>query len=63
MDKKMIELIDSAQTVATLATMIASKAVENDDAKEVAEHYMKDAMRVLWFCRQALADIIRMQDL
>lgn len=63
MDKKMIELIDSAQTVATLATMIASKAIEKDEAKEIATRYMEDAHKELWRCRQALREIIRMQDL
>ena len=63
MDKKMIELIDSAQTVATLATMIASKAIEKDEAKEIAARYMEDAQKELWRCRQALREIIRMQDL
>lgn len=63
MDKKMIDLIDSAQTVATLATMIAAKALEKDEAKEIATRYMDDAMKELWRCRQALREIVRMQEL
>lgn len=63
MDKQMVQLIDSAQTVATLATMIAAKAIEKDEAKEIAARYMDDAHKELWRCRQALREIIRLQDL
>lgn len=63
MDKQMIQLIDSAQTVATLATMIAAKAIEKDEAAEIAARYMDDAQKELWKCRQALREIIRLQDL
>ena len=63
MDKQMIQLIDSAQTVATLATMIAAKAIEKDEAREIAARYMDDAQKELWKCRQALREIIRLQDL
>lgn len=63
MDKKMIELLDSAQTISTLALMIAQKSIGNHDAKEVAQRYMEDAMKELWRTRQALREIIRMQDL
>lgn len=63
MDKKMIELLDSAQTVNTLALMIAMKSNEKETAKEVARRYMDDAMKELWKCRQALREIIRIQDL
>ena len=59
----MIQLIDSAQTVATLATMIAAKAIEKDEAREIAARYMDDAQKELWKCRQALREIIRLQDL
>ena len=63
MDKKMIELLDSAQTISTLSLMIAMKANEKDEAKEIAFRYMDDAMKELWKCRQALREIVRMQDL
>lgn len=62
MDKQIIEMIDSAQTVAVLATVIASKAVNNDHAKETAERYMDDALKEIWRCRQALCEIIKMQE-
>lgn len=63
MDKKMIELLDSAQTINTLSLMVAMKANEKDEAKEIALRYMDDAMKELWKCRQALREIVRMQDL
>lgn len=63
MDKQMIQLIDSAQTVATLSTMIAAKAIEKDEAREIAARYMDDAQKELWKCRQALREIIRLQEL
>lgn len=63
MDKKMLELLDSAQTISTLALMISQKSIGNDDAKEVALRYIDDAMKELWRTRQALREIIRMQDL
>lgn len=59
----MIQLIDSAQTVATLSTMIAAKAIEKDEAREIAARYMDDAQKELWKCRQALREIIRLQEL
>lgn len=63
MDKKMIELLDSAQTISTLTLMMAMNANKKDKAKEVALRYMDDAMKELWKCRQALREIIRLQDL
>lgn len=63
MDEKMIELLDSAHTISTLALMISQKSIGNHDAKEVAQRYMEDAMKELWRTRQALRDIIRIQDL
>lgn len=63
MDEKIIELLDSAQTISTLALMIAQKSIVNHDAKEVAQRYMDDAMKELWRTRQALREIIRIQDL
>lgn len=63
MDNKMIEMLDSAQTISTLALMIAMKANEKEEAKEAALRYMDDAMKELWKCRQALREIIRVQDL
>lgn len=63
MDKKMIEMLDSAQTISTLSLMIAQKSIDNNNAKEVAQRYMNDAMKELWRTRQALREIIRIQDL
>lgn len=63
MDEKMIELLDSAHTISTLALMIAQKSIGNHDAKEVAQRYMENAMKELWRTRQALREIIRIQDL
>lgn len=63
MDEKMIELLDSAHTISTLALMIVQKSIGNHDAKEVAQRYMEDAMKELWRTRQALREIIRIQDL
>lgn len=63
MDEKMIELLDSAHTISTLALMMAMNANKKDKAKEVALRYMDDAMKELWKCRQALREIIRLQDL
>ena len=63
MDKKMIELLDSAQTISTLSLMIAMKANEKEEAKEIASRYMDDAMKELWRTRQVLREIVRMQDL
>ena len=40
MDKKMIEMLDSAQTISTLSLMIAMKANEKEEAKEIALRYM-----------------------
>lgn len=63
MDKKMIELLDSASTISTLMLKIAMKANEKGEAKEIALRYMDDAMKEIWKCRQALREIIRLQDL
>lgn len=63
MDKKVIELLDSAQTISTLSLMIAMKANEKEESKEIASRYMDDAMKELWKCRQTLREIVRMQDL
>ena len=63
MDEKTIELIDSAHTISTLALMITQKSISNNDAKEVAQRYMEDALKELWRTRQALREIIRIQDL
>lgn len=63
MDKKMIELLDSAQTISTLSLMIAMKANEKEEAKEVALRYIEDAKKDLWKCRQALRAIVTIQDL
>ena len=63
MDKKMIEMLDSAQTISTLSLMIAMKANEKDESKEIASRYMDDVMKELWKCRQTLREIVRMQDL
>lgn len=62
MDKKMIEMLDSAQTISTLSLMIAMKANEKEEAKEIALRYMENAMKELWNCRQALRAIVQMQD-
>lgn len=63
MDEKMIALLDSAQTLSTLALMIAQKSINNDHAKEVALYYMDAAGKEIWKARQALREIIRLQDL
>lgn len=63
MDKRIIELLDSAQTISTLTLMIAMKANEKEEAKEIASRYMDDAMKELWRTRQVLREIVRMQDL
>lgn len=63
MDKKMIEMLDSAQTISTLTLMIAMKANEKEEAKEVALRYMEDVMKDLWRCRQALRAIVTIQEL
>lgn len=63
MDKKIIEMLDSAQTISTLSLMIAMKSNEKEEAKEIALRYMEDAMKELWRCRQALREIVRIQDL
>lgn len=63
MDKRIIELLDSAQTISTLTLMVAMKANEKEEAKEIALRYMDDAMKELWKTRQALREIVRMQDL
>lgn len=63
MDKKMIKLLDSAQTISTLSLMIAMNANKKDEAQEIALRYMDDAMKELWECRQVLRAIIRLQDL
>lgn len=62
MDKKVIELLDSAQTLSTLALMIAQRAINNDDAKEVALNYMDDAVKEIWEAHKTLREILRVQD-
>lgn len=62
MDKKVIELLDSALTLSTLALMIAQRAINNDEAKEVALNYMDDAVKEIWEAHQTLREILRVQD-
>lgn len=58
MTKKVIELLDSVKILSMLALMIAQKSIGNDQAQEV----MDDALKELRKSRQALSEIIRVQD-
>lgn len=58
MTKKVIELLDSVKILSMLALMIVQKSIGNDQAQEVIE----DALKEVWKARQALSEIIRVQD-
>lgn len=60
MDKKYLELLDSIQAAANLALAIAMNSVDHKK-KEVSDRYLDDLMKDIWRTRQALCEVMKMQ--
>ena len=60
MDKKYLDLLDSIQAAANLALAITMNCTDLR-MKETADHYLDDLMKEIWRTRQALCEVLKMQ--
>ena len=60
MDKKYLDLLDSIQAAANLALAITMNSVDVNK-KEVSDRYLDDLMKEIWRTRQALSEVMKMQ--
>jgi hypothetical protein len=60
MDKKYLELLDSVQAAANLALAITMYCTD-ERKKEIADRYIEDLMKEVWRTRQALSEVLKMQ--
>lgn len=60
MDKKYIDLLDSVQAAANLALAITMYCTD-ERKKEISDHYIDDLMKEVWRTRQALSEVLKMQ--
>ena len=60
MDKKYLELLDSVQAAANLALAITMNSADVKK-KEVSDRYLEDLMKDIWRTRQALCEVMKMQ--
>lgn len=60
MDKKYLDLLDSVQAAANLALAITMYCT-NERKKEIADRYIEDLMKEVWRTRQALSEVLKMQ--
>lgn len=60
MDKKYLDLLDSVQAAANLALAITMYCTD-ERKKEIADHYIEDLMKEVWRTRQALSEVLKMQ--
>ena len=60
MDKKYLDLLDSIQAAANLALAITMNSADVKK-KEVSDRYLEDLMKEIWRTRQALSEVMKMQ--
>ena len=60
MDKKYLDMLDSIQAAANLALAITMNSVDVKK-KEVSDRYLDDLMKEIWRTRQALSEVMKMQ--
>ena len=60
MDKKYLDLLDSVQAAANLALAITMNSADVKK-KEVSDRYLEDLMKEIWRTRQALCEVMKMQ--
>ncbi len=60
MDKKYLDLLDSIQAAANLALAITMNSADVKK-KEVSDRYLDDLMKEIWGTRQALSEVMKMQ--
>lgn len=60
MDKKYLDLLDSVQAAANLALAITMYCTD-EKKKEIADRYVEDLMKEVWRTRQALSEVLKMQ--
>ena len=60
MDKKYLDLLDSVQAAANLALAITMYCTDQRK-KEIADRYVDDLMKEIWRTRQALSEVLKMQ--
>lgn len=60
MDKKYLDLLDSVQAAANLALAITMYCAD-EKKKEIADHYIEGLMKEVWRTRQALSEVLKMQ--
>lgn len=60
MDKKYLDLLDSIQAAANLALAITMYCTD-ERKKEIADRYIEDLMKEIWRTRQALSEVLKMQ--
>lgn len=60
MDKKYLDLLDSVQAAANLALAITMYCAD-EKKKEIADRYIEDLMKEVWRTRQALSEVLKMQ--
>lgn len=61
MFKKYIDLLDSVQAAANLALAIFVNSGEDPKMKDVSDRYLDDVMKDVWRSRQALSEVLKMQ--
>lgn len=60
MNKKYLDLLDSIQAAANLALAITMNSADVKK-KEVSDRYLDDLMKEIWRTRQALSEVMKMQ--
>ena len=60
MDKKYLDLLDSVQAAANLALAITMYCTDQKK-KEIADRYIEDLTKEVWRTRQALSEVLKMQ--
>ena len=60
MDKKYLDLLDSVQAAVNLALAITMNSADVKK-KEVSDRYLEDLMKEIWRTRQALCEVMKMQ--
>lgn len=62
MDKNYIDLLDSVQAAANLALAITMNSGQDSKMKDIADRYLDDLMKEIWRSRQALSEVLKMQN-
>ncbi len=61
MYKKYLDLLDSVQAAANLALAITMNSADVKK-KKVSDRYLEDLMKEIWRTRQALCEVLKMQN-